>query len=707
MSRSLWTGIILVVLCLVAFSAAAFALPPNSGQEVFQKIDADREAGLLTPEQALLYKFHYMFDHDQLPAEYLPTQFTPIKSGTPYIIEFENMRGSLSARTIGVIEDYIHPERRLEDRATYVSLSGFFLLTYSTTGVNAVPATDVNPANGIPDYVERCANYMDYSQDLECNVLGFSTPPHSPYYNVYFEAMSDAYGYTTPVGLTGSNITLHNTFLGFPPNDDPEGDQWGAAKVTCAHEFKHATQRAGSRWSEGTWGMEVDATWMEDIAYDVVNDYYNYLPYGSPISNPSVSLGGDGYEDCVWQHWMSETWGTQIITDLWVWRRTHQSQTMLNSYNIILGNYGSSFTIGWPVFTAWNYACGSAKAIPGFGYGEASSYPTSPNTVFSSYPNTQSGSVNYLAARFIRCRTFSENPGVVNVVFDGQNASSIALTAIIRKRDNTAVLERITLDGNCDADVSLSVPREQILEVGFSMSNSAFSGTATYTITISQADVAAQPAITLSDASFAPELIQNETATDVLLISNTGGPGTTLHFDASLAYLPGKDGARTDWLSIDPTTGDIAQGANLPMDFDYDAADMDPGVYQAEVTLTHNAPGSPTVIPVTLTVLVDPAASPDGSIARVFEISRAYPNPFGALTTIALSIPSEDAVVVDVVDVNGRMVRTIWNGRLQAGQHSFPWDGRDDHGQPVGAGTYFARLHRAGEMSTTKMILAD
>jgi hypothetical protein len=728
MPRSLWIAMLCVIVCLAGLGIAAAAEPANSGQEVFDRIEADYAAGNLTIDQAILYKFYYGFDKSQLPGEYRLDTFSPMKNGTAVVAEYQRLKDQLSPRTVEIIEAYLERPRGDGTRDSYISPSGFFLLTYSTTGADAVPATDVNPANGIPDYIEKVAGYCDYSKDLECDQMTFSTPPHSPYYYIYFESM-EYYGYTSGVGYNGSQITLHNNFLGFPPNDDPEGNQWGAAKVTVAHEFKHATQRAGSRWTEGGW-VEVDATWMEDIAYDYVNDYYNYLPYGSPISSPTQSLdyGGTGsYEDCVWQHWMSETWGNQIIIDLWAWRRTHTAQAMLNSYNAMLVSYGSSLTAGWPIFTAWNYATGT-KAIAGFGYGEAADYPTSPNfALISTYPTTRSSTVNYLAAKFVRCRLFSTNPGTVDIIFDGQDATLIALTAVIEKTDGTAVLEAIALDGSCNATTSLSVPREQISEVGFSVSNATTSGSAiSFSLTVGQSDAVAQPAITLSDESFYREVAQDSTSVDMLGIFNTGDAGSTLHFDVTVQdtapkALPGGDeGApvstegsgslsalsRVDWLTVDPLTGDVPQGSNIPLDLEYNTAGMALGSYQAYVVITHNAPGSPEVVPVNLTVVRAWQAVETGE-PPVFRIAGTYPNPFGPLTTIALSIPVDGAVTVDVVDVNGRLVRTLWQGALGAGAHSFPWDGRDDAGRTVSAGTYFARMHTAEGMSATKMILAD
>ncbi|MBK7703124.1 MAG: hypothetical protein IPI34_09670 [bacterium] len=309
----------LVILCGGLLLAMAGLAQAHAGTPQFSRIDSALEAGVIDAEQALLYKFFYVFDPEKLPAGYQPETAGPVKCATPLIIEFENLRGELSPGTVTAIDAML--QEPAGNKALYVSPSGRFRFTYLTTGVNAVPAADTNPANGVPDYVERCATYMDTSWTTEITNLGFTAPPLAPYYEVAFENM-DAYGYTTVVSGTRTRIVLENNFTGFPPNDDPDGDVLGAAKVTCAHEFKHASQRATSSWTEGGW-VELDATWAEDVVYDATNDFYNYLPGGSGITAPTSSLdaGGTGsYDDCIWQIVMSETWGNQIIVDFWSWR---------------------------------------------------------------------------------------------------------------------------------------------------------------------------------------------------------------------------------------------------------------------------------------------------------------------------------------------------------------------------------------------------
>ncbi|MBU1699822.1 MAG: hypothetical protein KJ970_15685 [Candidatus Eisenbacteria bacterium] len=46
-------------------------------------------------------------------------------------------------------------------------------------------------------------------------------------------------------------------------------------------------------------------------------------------------------------------------------------------------------------------------------------------------------------------------------------------------------------------------------------------------------------------------------------------------------------------------------------------------------------------------------------------------------------------VLIQIFDINGRLIRTLVEGSIPAGEHSVRWDGRGDGGQMVGAGVYF------------------
>lgn len=89
-----------------------------------------------------------------------------------------------------------------------------------------------------------------------------------------------------------------------------------------------------------------------------------------------------------------------------------------------------------------------------------------------------------------------------------------------------------------------------------------------------------------------------------------------------------------------------------------------------------------------------------------FSIKQNAPNPFGSTTAIAFSVPvGHEPASLTVHDVAGRKVRTLVDGRLDAGPHTAAWDGRDSRGHRVAPGIYFCRLEVAGESVARKMVV--
>jgi len=74
----------------------------------------------------------------------------------------------------------------------------------------------------------------------------------------------------------------------------------------------------------------------------------------------------------------------------------------------------------------------------------------------------------------------------------------------------------------------------------------------------------------------------------------------------------------------------------------------------------------------------------------------ASPNPFRSSTTFSFELRTPDHVQLEVFDVRGARVRTLVNGTQPGGRHEVTWDGRNDAGMRLAAGTYFFRLQAAG-----------
>ncbi len=72
-------------------------------------------------------------------------------------------------------------------------------------------------------------------------------------------------------------------------------------------------------------------------------------------------------------------------------------------------------------------------------------------------------------------------------------------------------------------------------------------------------------------------------------------------------------------------------------------------------------------------------------------LGAAYPNPFASAATVELSGMPGTPFTLRILDVTGRVVRTV-NGYLNPGTTSVTWDGRTDHGGDAPAGTYLAQV---------------
>lgn len=84
---------------------------------------------------------------------------------------------------------------------------------------------------------------------------------------------------------------------------------------------------------------------------------------------------------------------------------------------------------------------------------------------------------------------------------------------------------------------------------------------------------------------------------------------------------------------------------------------------------------------------------------------KIYPNPFNPLTNIAFYMGKEDKISLDIYNIRGQKVHSLYNGRLKAGQHSLQWDGKDDNKRGVATGIYFVRIQTPAKTHVMKMML--
>jgi hypothetical protein len=71
---------------------------------------------------------------------------------------------------------------------------------------------------------------------------------------------------------------------------------------------------------------------------------------------------------------------------------------------------------------------------------------------------------------------------------------------------------------------------------------------------------------------------------------------------------------------------------------------------------------------------------------------KVYPNPFNPATRISFQLGRKTMVKLKMFDPRGRLVKTVINRVLPAGQQSFVWNGTNNRGARVASGIYFYRL---------------
>ncbi len=83
-----------------------------------------------------------------------------------------------------------------------------------------------------------------------------------------------------------------------------------------------------------------------------------------------------------------------------------------------------------------------------------------------------------------------------------------------------------------------------------------------------------------------------------------------------------------------------------------------------------------------------------------FELAQNYPNPFNPQTTIAFTLQRTQDITVEVFNITGQKIATLFKGRKSAGEHQVVFDG-----QNIASGVYLYRLSNGAQSLTQKMVL--
>jgi len=88
-----------------------------------------------------------------------------------------------------------------------------------------------------------------------------------------------------------------------------------------------------------------------------------------------------------------------------------------------------------------------------------------------------------------------------------------------------------------------------------------------------------------------------------------------------------------------------------------------------------------------------------------YSLSQNYPNPFNPETQIRYELPSTEKVKIAVYNVNGQLIRILFDGLQSAGRHVVQWGGKTENGYQVASGIYLVRMEAGAFKTVKKMVL--
>ncbi len=99
-------------------------------------------------------------------------------------------------------------------------------------------------------------------------------------------------------------------------------------------------------------------------------------------------------------------------------------------------------------------------------------------------------------------------------------------------------------------------------------------------------------------------------------------------------------------------------------------------------------------------VMLESSLSNDTNVLNRFSLQKPYPNPFNNNILIPIISNVKSNVLIEIFDINGRKVETVFNGITLPGKRDFKWDAKLHS-----SGTYLIHLLINGDNSYEKIML--
>jgi hypothetical protein len=267
-----------------------------------------------------------------------------------------------------------------------------FLIHYDRTGQDSVPSKDID-RNGIPDYIDSMAYYLENAWHVEIDLYGFAPPPPDNLnpgkgdvdgrIDVYIcDLPQQYYGgaqpeFDNPVGQdrVSGYLALDNDYK--ESSYTTKGIE--GVRVTVAHELHHIIQFASYKYDAGQVAFnEMTSVWFERQVEPTILDYLQYIrqflktPQDYSLAEQDVNGGITGYAHVLFMDYAAKKHGRNIVREMWEQFETHN--TAFEAIDATLRAHGSNLEISYCEFARWCYFTGYRAKDTTY-FVEAASYP--------------------------------------------------------------------------------------------------------------------------------------------------------------------------------------------------------------------------------------------------------------------------------------------------------------------------------------------
>ena len=273
---------------------------------------------------------------------------------------------------------FIAQDPRPVTQASYKTESGNFIIHYDTTGGHAV---ELNYTLGktVPDWIYETGRAYEWARYLLIDSLGYREPPvdsvESPEYDVYIQQLSGK-------GIYGETVfdliedTTQSSWIE-SDNDFAENIYFSngldGMKVTAVHEYFHAVQLAYNFRFSDIWFFELASTWFEDVGYDEVNDYVQYIESYYRIARQSLFLS-NGFQAAIFGKFLEENYNIGIMHSIWNFIVDNSAVESIDKALKLDVEKSDGIKAAFGKFALWTWFTGS-RSINGIFFEEGSLYP--------------------------------------------------------------------------------------------------------------------------------------------------------------------------------------------------------------------------------------------------------------------------------------------------------------------------------------------